>query len=345
MTDTAWVLVVGYGSIGRRHWQNAMSLGCLDVRVARCGPTRTGAFPDPPGAPVYTDLHAALEERPAIVIVANPTSLHASTAIAAMEAGAHVLMEKPLADGREAARTICDAQVRTGRVVSMAYVFRYHPLYRAMKEIVESGKLGRVFHVRSWQASYLPDWHPWEDYRISYAARAELGGGVIRTLDHELDMVHWLCGRPNEVLASVGTLSDLPLNVEDTADMIFSFAGRRQATVHVSFARHAPSRGLSIVGERGTADLDWQNGIVTVARGNELTTEASLDKGFDLNTVYRAMLKEALVAFERDDAAVPLQHGIAALEMAEAALQSSAQRKSCPLADSVLDDCRKQIRL
>ena len=103
----------------------------------------------------------------------------------------------------------------------------------SMKEAVAEGRIGRPFHARTWQASYLPGWHPWEDYRTSYAAREDLGGGVVRTLDHDLDMVRWTMGQPIEVLASASSAA-LGLSVEDTADMVFRLEGVELKNVQIA---------------------------------------------------------------------------------------------------------------
>ena len=346
-----WILVVGYGSIGRRHFQNLRALGRRDVRLLRTTRGRGGALPSPEGVRVYRELDAALADAPAVVLVCTPTSLHVPAAHAALRAGACVLMEKPVSDTLESARHLAAEADRLGGAVSMAYCFRYHPLYRGLHEAAAGGRLGRVFHVHAWQGSYLPDWHPWEDYRTSYAARADLGGGVVRTLDHELDQVRWTLGQPSEVVAAGGAISGLGVDVEDTADMIFRtsprpgraspwrsrMAGGAQANVHVSFGRPGPARGMWVVGEKGSACLDWSAASLTITerRGAEDTVErvVRLPDDFDLNRIYVDMLADALAGFEAAPPrpAIPLADGVAALEMALGALEASAAGRAVAL--------------
>lgn len=331
MTDAShWILVVGYGSIGRRHFRNLQSLGHDDVRLLRTSGPRPGAFESPPGVKVYHSLADALADGPWLVVVANPTSLHADTAAAALKAGANVLVEKPVAGDMKSARKILAAQKDSPAMVSVAYCFRYHMLYRQLHDAVKGGRLGRVFHAHTWQASYLPSWHPWEDYHASYAARAELGGGVVRTLDHDLDMIRWIMGQPVEVLASAGAMSGIGLEVEDTADMIFRFAGGTQASAHVSFGRRDYCRGMWVVGEAGSANLDWNAGTLTITAGDEVAEKVSLPGDFELGTIYVDMLRDALAGFAASPAspAIPLADGMAALEMALGALASSENGKS-----------------
>ncbi len=319
----SWTLICGYGSIGRRHYQNLRRLGCADVRLLRSGPARDGRFDTPDGVAAYADLAVALADRPTVVIVANPTSLHARTARAALAAGASVLLEKPVASDLDSARSLQASATAARGACGVAYCFRYHPLYRALKDAVTAGRLGRVFHARSWQAGYLPAWHPWEDYRTSYAARTDLGGGVVRTLDHDLDMLRWILGPPRRVQA-LASNRGLGLDVEDTADILLDFEAA-QAHVHVSFARRDYSRGMSLVGDQGSADLDWNGASLTVRRAGQGDEITRLPADFDLNTIYVDMVRDAMAAFAEDPprAAIALADGVAALEIALGALESN----------------------
>ena len=320
-----WILIAGYGSIGRRHFRNLKTLGYEDVRLLRSGRTPPEGFETPLNTFAYRDLETALADRPEVVIVANPSSLHAAVTRASVRAGACVLLEKPVcATVEDALELEVDVRAASG-VCSMAYCFRYHPLYGALAGWARDGDLGRIFHVHAWQAGFLPSWHPWEDYRESYAARESLGGGVVRTLDHDLDMLRWIMGPPDEVLASVGSFSGIDVDVEDTADMIFRFRDRRQAHVHVCFGRRDYARGMWIAGERASATLDWLLGTVKVTDGQNVLAEVALPNGYDLNDTYVDMLRDAMEGFTLNQprAAIPLADGIAALTMGVSALESS----------------------
>ena len=299
----------------------------------RSGREPAPGFESPPDSIVYESLENALSDSPSAVIVANPTSLHAPVAIAALQAGACVLLEKPVSADLEEARGL-ETQVESAvGVCSMAYCFRYHPLYSALAKWVKEDRLGRIFHVHSWQASYLPDWHPWEDYRESYAARTDLGGGVVRTLDHDLDVLRWIAGQPTDVMASTASLSGIGVDVEDTADMIFRFADRKQAHVHVCFGRRDYARGMWVVGEEASATLDWARGTLVATDGKHVIDQITISDDYDLNEMYLDMLKDALDSFAlaAPRSAIPLSDGIAALEMATAALESSGSSKAVHL--------------
>ena len=321
---TGWILVAGYGSIGRRHFRNLKTLGFSDVRLLRSGRPPASGFGSPEGVVVYQEVERALADRPAVVIVATPSALHAPLVREAIDAGACVLLEKPVCADAAQAELLLDHVEAVGGVCSMAYCFRYHPLYRLAHGIVANGGLGRVFYLRTWQASYLPDWHPWEDFRQGYAGSRELGGGVIRTLDHDLDFLHWTLGEPTSGVARGGALSGLGLEVEDTADLLFTFPDRVQAHAHLSFARRDYARGVEIVGEEASLVLDWNRGCLEQRDGAGAVVVSGLPSQYDLNDMYLNMLRHAMSGFlaTRPRAAVPLRDGVAALRMGTMALQA-----------------------
>jgi predicted dehydrogenase len=88
-----------------------------------------------------------------------------------------------------------EAQVqRNGVKVLVGFQFRFHPGLRQVKKLLDEAAIGEPLSVRAHWGEYLPNWHPWEDYKLGYAARPELGGGVILTLSHPLDYLRWLFG-------------------------------------------------------------------------------------------------------------------------------------------------------
>src|SRR5919202_203120 len=193
-------LVVGLGSIGRRHARNWAALGLGEVLVCR---EHGKEHPEPLGvdAQTFGDLDTALAARPDVVLVTNPTSRHIATARRAIQAGAHVLVEKPLGaslDGVDDLLRLAEAKTR---VVAVGYNLRFHPGLARLRELLHTGAIGRPLFARAEVGEYLPAWHPWEDYRQSYAARRDLGGGAVLTLSHELDAICWLLGQPTCVFS------------------------------------------------------------------------------------------------------------------------------------------------
>ncbi len=91
-----------------------------------------------------------------------------------------------------------------------------------MKEIISSRKLGRIISVRVENGSFLPDWHPSENYKKSYAARDDLGGGVVLTCIHEIDYLYWFFGNVHEVYSITGKFSNLNIQAEDLSAILLT---------------------------------------------------------------------------------------------------------------------------
>lgn len=250
-------LIAGLGSIGRRHLNMLRELGQDDIILYRTHQS-TLDDADLAGIPVYTDLRDALDLKPDAVIVANPTSLHLDVAILAAEAGCHILLEKPISDDLSRVDELRKAAEKSGSRILVGFQFRYHPTLNKARELINEGALGQILSAHSHWGEYLPNWHPWEDYRQSYAARADLGGGVIGTLTHPLDYMRYILGEVAETVAVQGHVSPLQLSgVEDVGEIGIKFRSGAIGAVHVNYFQRPPDHRLEIVGTQGT--LRWNN--------------------------------------------------------------------------------------
>ena len=252
-------LIAGLGSIGRRHFRNLIALGEKDIVLLR---TRKATLPDDElqGYPVETDLAQALEKhKPDAVIVANPTAMHLDVAIPAAEIGCHILLEKPVSHSLERLDILRKAAENSGSKILVGFQFRYHPTLNKARDLIRSAVLGEVLTVHAHWGEYLPQWHPWEDYRQGYAARANLGGGVILTLTHPLDYLCYLLGEVESLWSFNGHISPLGVDVEDVAEIGLRFSSGAIGGMHVNYFQRPPVHRLEIVGTEGT--LRWDNAL------------------------------------------------------------------------------------
>jgi predicted dehydrogenase len=286
-------LVLGVGSIGRRHCANLRALGVGRIDVFDPAPERCRPVVEELGATAHADFEGALAAGPDVVLVCTPPVLHVEQARAALKAGCHVFVEKPVSHSLEGVAEL-EALARQGRrVVQVGYNLRFHPGLRVLKRLLDEGALGRPLWVQAEAAQYLPDWRPWQDYRASYTARRCLGGGILLDGSHEIDYLTWLLGRPDEVLCMAGRVSDLEVDVEDCATLLLRFPPRTMASVHLDFVQRGPARWCKIAGERGTAHWNFfaQEVRLTLA---EPTRSQSLPYAFDVNEMYVAELRHFL---------------------------------------------------
>ena len=205
-------MIIGGGSIGQRHIKNLQSLGFSNIFCLKRA--ADPAFETKFQVEVLTDYRELEHIQPWAVFICNPTSLHVESLEIAVRNGAHIFMEKPLIhneEGLQKARSIMEGY---DKVFFIGFMLRFHPLVKALKGIIEEGELGDVYSARFEFGSYLPYWHPWEDYKISYASNNALGGGVINTITHELDLVQYFFGKPESVMTHKTNLHKLDIEVE-----------------------------------------------------------------------------------------------------------------------------------
>jgi predicted dehydrogenase len=328
-------LIVGYGSIGRRHFRNLLNLGERDIVFYR---TERSTLPDQEiaGYPVETDLDSALDHDPDAVIIANPTAYHLKAAIPAAEKGCHILLEKPISHNREGMDEFIDCVRKNNVQVLIGYQFRFHPNLRTIKDLLEQDYIGKLLSFRSHWGEYLPDWHPWEDYRQSYSARKDLGGGVVLTLSHNFDYLTWLFGQGKVNYSVLRNSFELDIDSEDIAEIGLEFPEDLIGSLHLNYIQIPPKHTLEIIGSKGSIFWDYYQNSVVVQR---LTEAGQIEKkdfdcseDFDRNDLFVEEMKHFLDLVEgKAEPICSLGDGVAALDLALDALQQ-AKNKSVNLA-------------
>jgi predicted dehydrogenase len=261
-------LLVGLGGIGQRHARNLRALygercELLAYRVRRDSPVLNDSLQvdsrdgleDRYKIRAYDKLDEALEERPNAAIICNPSSMHVAVALSAARAGCHLLIEKPLSHTLDQLDELAAVVKRNSLVCMVAYQLRFHPCLTLAHRLLTAGKIGRPIACRAIVGEYLPGWHRYEDYRSMYAAKRELGGGVVLSQIHELDILYWFFGRPRRIVAFGGHWSDLQIDVEDVASSLLAYDGM-VAHLHQDYLQQPPVRQMEIIGNNGKIEVD-----------------------------------------------------------------------------------------
>ncbi len=277
------ILVVGSGSIARRHIANLRALH-PDSRILVLRRTDSNS-PPPDDVEGFTDIVAALAERPFAAILANPAPFRVPLARRLAEADCHLLLEKPLSTATDDIAEMLQSAAARKRVVLIGYNLRFLPSLQAMAPATQDS-VGRILRIEASVGQYLPDWRPNTDYRRNVSARADLGGGALLELSHEIDLALWLGGPVRRVSARLARIGDLEIDVEDTADLLLDYANGAQGIVHMDFLQRAPRRTLSVVGSKATLEWDYFADRVLLRRN--ATAEDVLFQGplADRNQMY-----------------------------------------------------------
>jgi len=251
-------LIVSLGSIGQRHLENLRHLR----PEADIGGLRLSSMPHRRQIPdqsvhEFGSVRQALEFAPRAAIVAGPASTHVPVARALIEAGVHVLVEKPFSTSVDGCAELIEKARQLGLVLMTGYNLPFLPSLQVVKECITRGDIGQVISVRAEVGQYLPDWRPAADYRTGVSAQRALGGGALLELSHELHYLYWLFGMPVRVTARAGKYSDLQIDVEDLVELLLEYESpRRLVSVHLDFLERAPRRTCRFVGLEGSIVWD-----------------------------------------------------------------------------------------
>ena len=278
------ILLVGLGSIGRRH------LACLnelqDVEVAALR-TSKGTLKDTSEIKEFYSVQESLDFKPDGVLIANPTSLHVQTALPYLEKGIPVLIEKPVAYSAEDSIVLN----QYSNLIRVAYCLRFHPLNKAISNIVSQEQVYKMGFKRSF---YLPKWHPYADYRTEYTAKKELGGGVIRTLSHEIDlMIHWF-GVPQSTTGVIDKVSALEIDTDDYAFLSCKFEKGFRVNFERDFLSPANVNTGELFTDKGKYHWDLKQLWFTPYEG----TEPQLAEEFtseSVNIMYLDQIKDFII--------------------------------------------------
>jgi predicted dehydrogenase len=319
-------LIAGLGSIGTRH---ALNLRGLEVGVVGFDPdaARREAFKARvPGAALVGRLDEGLAQGCSMAVIASPNRFHLEQCLAAADAGLHFLVEKPLATATDGIAELVARAERRRLVAMVGSNWKFHPALARMRGLLEAGEIGRALAVQAVGGQYLPDWHPWEDYRRMYSSRRELGGGAL--LDsHDVDYLTWLLGPVASVSCRTATTGTLDIDTEDLAAMTLAFRSGALGTLQLDYLQRPYSRRVHVTGESGT--LVWD------AVENELSHYVPREQAwrrwkppvsYDLNRMYIEEMQHFLDCVRQGRAPLtPLAQGAHVMAVLDACRRSAAR--------------------
>ena len=251
------------------------------------------------------------------------------TALELANAGIHLFIEKPLSDNETGIKKLQNVVKRKKLITLMGCHLRFHPCLIKIKEILDKEKIGRVLIVKAENGSFLPDWHPDQNYRQSYAAKKELGGGVLLTSIHELDYLYWLFGKVNNVFSITEKISDLQLSANDLSSILIKFKSGATGEIHLDFFQRSRIRECKIIGTKGIIHCDLN--LNKVKLYNQTTKKYTVKlnlKKYNQNEAYKKELKHFINCIYNNERSINnLTEGAKVLKIALAAIKSSRNKK------------------
>ena len=321
-TEIKRIALVGLGSIGRRHLRLLKALRPeIEVILVRSGHGRSW-----PEETLSTESVSSIDEAIAkdidAAIISSPAPYHIRQAIQFLKAGISLLIEKPLSHNMDYIQELKDLSEQMRVPILVGYVLRHSMDLRHFHEVITKQPVGQADGVSIECGSYLPEWRPDQDYRMSASARRVLGGGVLLELSHELDYANWLFGPFQSIKATLLNSGTLDIEVEDTADLILIGKSDLTISIHLDFCRPDFIRNCILEGPEGLISWDGIAHSVSLKRDSRET-------GFwpftiDRDDMYREQLMHFLSCIEYGGLPkVTLDDGIAVMTLIEAARRSS----------------------
>ncbi len=325
------ILIVGLGSIGKRHLHLARELlPEADIRVLRH--QECNSIPEYANG-CFSSLEQAINFAPQIAIIATPATHHVAAAQELAKSGVHLLVEKPLSATLAGVTKLLETCKKNNIVLLTGYNLRFLPSLQRYRNLLSEGVVGKILSIRCEVGQYLPSWRPECDYRQGVSARHELGGGALLELSHELDYLRWIFGEVEWVNATLSKQSNLDIDVEDTAHITLGFEAGPDAhyligVVNLDFIRHDAIRICIAIGEKGSLRWNALTGEVDIFEVDVKEWQQLFSYKHQRDESYQAEWENFLECVnQRKSPLVTGEDGLKVLEIVDAIQKSSSTNK------------------
>lgn len=269
------ILFIGLGGAGQRHLRIFKQL--LPPTVTFTAFRRTAKTPllrpdfsvdyenslaDAYGIKIFSDIKSAFEDKPSLTVISTPTSCHREPLLLALKYGSAVVVEKPWAEDLTDFEYFRNGMLEKQLPFLISFQRRYHPLISKTNELLKSRKIGRPLAASFTVFSDVTTWHGYEDWRTLYAVRKELGGGVLLTEIHEIDLAYWFFGLPLAVYCTGGNRGIEKIEVEDTVQMTLIY-NNFSVQITLCFVHKKRMRNFHIAGTEGSLIWNEESNILS----------------------------------------------------------------------------------
>jgi len=290
--------VIGLGHIGRRRLRLLREMGQDDVVVYDSDPRRCVEVAAEFECVACAGWIEVWQYRPEAAFICTLPDSHATLASTFLSRGCHVFIEKPLEIIIGHAEWLVDSAAKyPDRIAMVSCNMRFHPGPAQLKAWLDEGRIGEPLWARFETASWLPDWHPGEDYVASYSARV---GATLDCGSHELDLALWMLGPATLAGAATRKADVLGLECDGMAEMLLRHESGVLSTVHASFMENQYHRSVEVIGTKGRASWSWEGHFAAVSLdGGVAKPENWRHIVNDIDAMYRAEMAHFLDCAER----------------------------------------------
>ena len=327
-------MIVGLGSIGKRHLRNILAIeNTKKLEIIIYSKQTKSYLSNYKNIKIFDTLDKCLLEKPDVGFITNETVHHIPIAIKLAKVGLDLFIEKPLSNKISNVKTFSKI-IKTKKLITLVGCnLRFHRCINEIKNLIDQKVIGDIISVKVECGTYLPDWHPNEDYSKSYASRDDLGGGVVLTCIHELDYLYWFFGETQEVFSMTGKYSNLKITTSDLSAIILKFKNNIIAEVHLDYFQKPEARSCKLIGTKGTITWDSLSNEVKIYDFKKSKWKSKLKiKKYDKNEMYVKELEHFIQCVNKKKKTInDISQGEYVLKVALGIIKSSKLKKSIAL--------------
>ncbi len=213
----------------------------------------------------FSNFKNALDEKPTIMIIATPPHLHKEYAKKAIEQNIHIFLEVNLLSNH--VQSILKFSQKSSSIVCSSNTMRFHPVVKKLKYLIEQRKIGKIYSIHHHVGHFLPNWHPWENYKNFFVSRKETGGAR-ELVPVELNWLTYIFSDIRSVFANVNKISNLDVKIDDNYQTIIEFKNKIQCTLNIDVFSIPSVKETKIIGEKGTILCNFDKSQIKINVGN-----------------------------------------------------------------------------
>jgi len=258
------ILIVGLGSMGKRRIRNLQKIGYdnlfgFDLRDDRILETRKKYK-----IQCFNNFQNALAEKPSIMLICTPPHLHKEYAKKAIKKNIHIFLELNLL--YDHVQSILKSSKKSSSIVCCSNTMRFHPVVKKLKILVEQKKIGKIYSIHHHTGHFLPNWHPWENYKDFFVSQKETGAAK-ELVPVDLNWLTYIFSDVLSVLANVNKISKLDVNIDDNYQAILEFKNKIFCTFNIDVFSIPSVKETKIIGEKGTIICNFDKSQIKINLG------------------------------------------------------------------------------
>jgi predicted dehydrogenase len=260
------VLQVGLGSMGKRRIRNLQQLGIKEIIGFDLSEDRREEAKKLYKISTISDIKQGLEEKPNCMIISTPPDLHYKYAKLAIKNDIHFFTEVNLSS-KDISKII--QEMKSKKIVGVpSSTMLFHPIIKQLEKLIEKETIGKPLTIYRHFGHYLPNWHPWEDYRKFYVSKKETGAAR-EVVPFELVWMSYLFSNIYSVYGNINKISNLESNIDDIYQIIIEFTSGIKCIFIVDVISEPAINETRIIGDKGIIYCDHNIGTIKIGKGNK----------------------------------------------------------------------------